>query len=577
MKLLKRFISYYKPHKRMFILDMVCSLLIAVADLFYPLITKDIINEYVPNRQVKLLVVWGIVLLGIYLIKCVLNYIVSYYGHIVGVRMQADMRRDLFRHLEKLPFSYFDENKSGALMSRLVNDLFDVSELAHHGPENLFLALIMFIGSFVLLSYICLPLTLIIFGMVPIIILFAVLMRKRMHSAFKKSREQIAEVNADIETAIAGIRVTRAYTAEAYECEKFDLENRRFQDCRSEAYRAMGTFHSGMTLFTDLLYVTVILGGGLFYYYGKINIGEFTTFLLYIGLFLDPIKRFITLFEQFQEGMTGFKRFAEIMETEGEAEDPEPIALTNPDGEIRLEDCTFAYRSEDGGQTHDVLRHLTLHIPKGKVVALVGPSGGGKTTVCNLIPRFYELKNGRITVDGIDISRLSRKSLRQNIGIVSQDVFLFNGTIRDNIAYGSPDATDEEIIQAAKSAHIHDDIMKLEKGYLTGVGERGVKLSGGQKQRISIARVFLKNPRILILDEATSALDNATEMQVQAALDRLTRGRTVIVVAHRLSTVKNADRIVVISDQGIEEEGTHESLMEKENGIYRELYSYQFR
>lgn len=577
MKLLKRFVSYYKPHKKLFFLDMFCSFLIAAADLFYPLVTKEIINDYVPNRKLRLLIVWGVVLLSIYLVKSILNYIVSYYGHIVGVRMQADMRRDLFSHLEKLPFSYFDENKSGALMSRLVNDLFDVSELAHHGPENLFLATIMFVGSFILLSTISLPLTLIIFATVPFILLFAIKMRARMNEAFRKSREQIAEVNADIETAIAGIRVTRAYTAEEYECKKFDKENRRFQACRSLAYKAMGTFHSGMTLFTDLLYVVVILAGGLFYYYGKIDIGEFTAFLLYIGLFLDPIKRFISLFEQFQEGMTGFKRFAEIMETEPESEEGATLELLSPQGEIQLHDCTFAYKPEEGTEAREVLNHLSLTIPQGKVVALVGPSGGGKTTICNLIPRFYELGSGKITVDGVDITHLSRQSLRRAIGIVSQDVFLFNGTIRENIAYGSPDVTDEQIVEAAKNAQIHDFIMGLEKGYETGVGERGVKLSGGQKQRISIARVFLKNPPILILDEATSALDNATEMQVQAALDRLMHGRTVIVVAHRLSTVKNADRIVVIGENGIEEQGTHEELMSRPDGIYRELYSYQFR
>jgi len=577
MKLLKRFVHYYKPHKKLFFLDMACSLLIAVADLFYPMITKSIINDFVPNQKLRLLITWGLVLLGIYLIKSVLNYIVSYHGHVVGVRMQADMRADLFAHLEKLPFSYFDENKSGVLMSRLVNDLFDVSELAHHGPENLFLASILFVGSFVLLSTICMPLTLIIFCLVPLILLFAVKMRSMMNEAFRRSREQIAEVNADIETAIAGVRVTRAYTSEDYECRKFERENRRFQQCRSQAYRAMGTFHSGMTLFSDLLYVTVILAGGLFYYYKQIDIGEFTTFLLYIGLFLDPIKRFVALFEQFQEGMTGFRRFAEIMETPVETDAEDAVELTDVKGEIALENCTFAYRPEEGSEARNVLSDLSLTIPEGKIVALVGPSGGGKTTVCNLIPRFYELQGGRITVDGVDITRLTRRSLRSAIGIVSQDVFLFHGTIRDNIAYGCENATDEEIERAAKEAQIHDYIMGLEKGYDTQVGERGVKLSGGQKQRISIARVFLKNPRILILDEATSALDNATEMLVQQALDRLTKGRTVIVVAHRLSTVRGADRILVLSESGIEEQGTHEELMAKEGGIYRELYSYQFR
>ena len=577
MKLIKRFVHYYKPHRRMFFLDMFCSLLVAVADLFYPMITKNIINDYVPNQRLRLLLVCVGVLLGIYIVKCLLNYVISYYGHTVGVRMQADMRRDLFDHLEKLPFSYFDENKSGALMSRLTNDLFEVSELAHHGPENLFLATIMFIGSFILLMNICVPLTLIIFCVVPFIIFFAFKMRKMMNTAFRRSREQIAEINADIETAIAGIRVTRAYTAEQTEREKFGRENQKFVLCRAFAYKAMSIFHSGMTMLTDLLYLVVLTAGGLFFFYGKIDIGEFTAYLLYISLFLDPIKRFISLFEQMQEGMTGFRRFVEIMDTPAEVDEEGAEELGEPEGKIVFENVSFAYRPEPGVEEREVVHDMTLTIPKGKMVALVGPSGGGKTTICNLIPRFYELNSGRITIDGKDIRHLTRRSLRSAIGIVSQDVFLFNGTIRENIAYGSPDATDEQIVDAARKANIHDYIRTLEKGYDTNVGERGVKLSGGQKQRISIARVFLKNPSILILDEATSALDNATEMQVQTALDELTRGRTVIVVAHRLSTVRGADEIVVLTDRGIVESGTHDELLAKPDGVYRELYSYQFR
>ena len=577
MKLIKRFISYYKPHRRMFLLDMLCSLFIAIADLFYPMITKNIINDFVPNHRLRLLILWACILFGIYAVKCLLNYFVSYYGHRVGLYMQADMRRDLFDHLEKLPFSYFDENKSGALMSRLTNDLFEVSELAHHGPENLFLATIMFIGSFILLMKICVPLTLIIFSFVPLILFFALKMRKRMNTAFKKSREQIAEINADIETAIAGIRVTRAYTAEQTENQKFNRENQKFVLCRSLAYKAMGIFHSGMTMLTDMLYLVVLIAGGLFFFYGKINIGEFTAYLLYISLFLDPIKRFITLFEQMQEGMTGFKRFVEIMDTPIETDFENAVTLDSPKGEILFENVSFAYRPEPGAETREVIHNITLKIPAGKMVALVGPSGGGKTTICNLIPRFYEISQGRITIDGQDIRHLTRRSLRAAVGIVSQDVFLFNGTIRENIAYGSPNATEEQIIDAARKANIHDYVEALEKGYDTQVGERGVKLSGGQKQRISIARVFLKNPSILILDEATSALDNATEMQVQAALDELTQGRTVIVVAHRLSTVRNADEILVLTERGIAESGTHDALMAKEDGIYRALYSYQFR
>ena len=577
MKLIKRFVSYYRPHRRLFIIDMLCALAVAVADLFYPMITKNIINDYVPNQNLRLLLVWAAVLLGIYLVKCLLNYVIAYYGHTVGVRMQADMRRDLFDHLEKLPFSYFDENKSGALMSRLTNDLFEVSELAHHGPENLFLALIMFIGSFILLMKICVPLTLIIFCVVPVIIFFAFRMRNMMNTAFRRSREQIAEINADVETAIAGVRVTRAYTAEETERKKFDKENKKFVSCRSFAYKAMAIFHSGMTMLTDTLYLVVLTAGGLFFYFGRINIGEFTAYLLYISLFLDPIKRFISLFEQMQDGMTGFKRFVEIMDTEAETDAPDACELGTPRGEIVFDSVSFAYRPEPGLEQREVIHNLDLHIPQGKMVALVGPSGGGKTTICNLIPRFYELNSGSITIDGKDIRKLTRRSLRSAVGIVSLDVFLFNGTIRENIAYGSPDATDEQIIEAARQANIHDYIQTLEKGYETNVGERGIKLSGGQKQRISIARVFVKNPAILILDEATSALDNATEMQVQAALDKLTHGLTVRVVAHRLSTVRNAYEIVVLTDHGVVESGTHDELLAKPDGLYRELYSYQFR
>ncbi len=577
MKLIKQFIKYYGPHKKLFIFDMVCSFLIAAADLFFPMVTKNIINDYVPNQKIRLLIVWSLALLCIYAIKCMLNYCVAYYGHTVGVRMQADMRRDLFAHLEKLPFSYFDENKSGAIMSRIINDLFDVAELAHHGPENLFLALVLFIGSFVILSMICLPLTLIIFIAVPLIIFFAFKMRSSMNSAFKKSREQIAEVNANIETAIAGVRITRAYTAEDTEIDKFNTENEKFKSCRGEAYRAMGLFHSGMTFFSDVLYLTVIFAGGLFFYKGIIDIGEFTAFFLYITMFLDPIKRFVSLFEQFQEGMTGFTRFAEIMGTEPEKEAVNAVELTNPKGEISFNNVTFSYNTDDTNEARNVINSLSLTVPHGKTVALVGPSGGGKTTVCNLIPRFYEISEGTITFDGVDITKLSRKSLRDAIGVVSQDVFLFNGTIRENIAYGTPDATDEEIIKAAKCANIHEHVMTLPDGYNTNVGERGIKLSGGQKQRISIARVFLRNPPVLILDEATSALDNETEMLVQASLDELTRGRTVLVVAHRLSTVKNADEIIVLDKNGISETGSHEELMKNENGIYKKLYSYQFR
>lgn len=572
--MLKRFISYYKPHIALFSFDMFCAVMVAACDLFYPLIAKSIINDYVPNQNIRMLMIWSAVLLGIYLLKWLLNFIINYYGHIVGVRMQADMRRDLFIHLEKMPFSFFDKNKTGSVMSRLINDLNDVSELAHHGPENLFLSVLMLIGSFVMLTSINVELTLIVFAAIPIIILFAVLMRTGMLNAFRRSREQLAEINANIETAISGIRVTKAYTSEPHETKKFEKENGLFVKIRSKALFELGKFHSSMTFFSDFLYLIVLVSGGFFFYFGKIDIGEFAAYLLYISMVLNPINRFISLFEQMQEGMTGFKRFIEIMDYPEEKDRPNAVNIESSEGNIEFENVGFSYEGEN---ENEIISNLCLSVKAGKTVALVGPSGGGKTTLCHLIPRFYEINSGRITLDGRDIRDITRYSLRQNIGIVSQDVFLFNGTIRENIAYGKLDANDEEIIEAAKKANIHDYIMSLKDGYNTGVGERGVKLSGGQKQRISIARIFLKNPSVLILDEATSALDNATEMMIQQSLDKLAQGRTVIVVAHRLSTVKDADEIVVINRDGIAEKGTHEMLMKKEDGIYKNLYSYQFR
>lgn len=577
--MIRKFISYYKPHKKLFFLDLFCALLIACCDLFYPIIARTIINDYVPNRNLRMVLVWAGALFVIYFLKMIFNYIVTYYGHIVGVRMQADMRRDLFRHLQKAPFSFYDETKTGVITSRLINDLFEVSELAHHAPEDLFISLILLIGSFIILATINLQLTLIIFAIIPLIIFFAVKMRTRMSGAFRKSREQIAEVNAEIDTAVSGIRVSRAYTAEDYENEKFDKENTLFKKFRSHAYHQMGIFHSGMSFLQDILYLVVLISGGLFYFNGIIDIGEFAAFLLYINIFLNPIKRFVALFEQLQEGMTGFKRFLEMMAIEPEKEEVDAVELTDPNAEIVFDSVSFSYDAADEtdeGQT-EVINNLSLTISAGKTLALVGPSGGGKTTICNLIPRFYEIQEGKISIGGIDITKIRRQSLRKNIGIVSQDVFLFNGTIRENIAYGNFEATQDEIVTAAQSANIHDFIMTLSKGYDTEVGERGVKLSGGQKQRVSIARVFLKNPPILILDEATSALDNATEVQIQASLEALAKGRTVIVVAHRLSTVRNADEIVVITSEGVVERGSHDQLLENNEGIYKMLYSYQLR
>ena len=571
--LLRRFAHYYAPHKKLFIIDMACAFLISVFNLVYPYITKEIINNYVPNRLLELLLAGAGALLGLYIIKAVLNYVLQYWGHLVGVRMQADMRRELFLHLQKLPFTYFDEHKTGAIMSRLTNDLFEISELAHHGPEDVFLSLVTIIGAFIMLATIDVYLALIVFAFIPFMVIYAAFLRRKMKRVYKEVRVAQAEVNADIESAVSGMRVSRAYNAQEHECGKFEKGNRFFVKSKGAQYKVMGEFHSTMTFFTDFLYFAVLLAGGLFFYFDKIDVGEFTAFVLYISTLITPVRTLITIFDQIQEGATGFKRFCEIMDTPAETDDgklsPEKLG-----GGIEFKNVSFSYKNEEG--VHSVIRDFSLKIPAGKTVALVGPSGGGKTTLCHLIPRFYEIDGGSITVDGHDIRDLTRQSLRANVGIVQQDVFLFNGTVRENIAYGNFEATDGQIEKAAREANIHDYIMGLPQGYDTNVGERGVKLSGGQKQRISIARAFLKNPPILILDEATSALDNATEMLIQESLYKLSEGRTVLVVAHRLSTIKNADEIVVVTPDGVEERGTHEELMQK-NGLYKELYEYQFR
>ena len=586
----KQFAKYYKPHWKLFALDMFCAFIVSCCNLFYPVITKNIINDYVPNQNLKLFVVWAIVLLLIYVVKAFLNYIIQYWGHMVGVRIQGDMRQELFRHLQKLPFSFYDEHKTGSIMSRLINDLFEVSELAHHGPENLFLSLIVLGGSFVVLAQIDMVLTLITFAIIPFMIFFAFKSKNMMNNAFSETRKQTAEINANVETAIAGIRVSKAYTAHEHEYAKFTIANENLKSARYGAYRAMGIFNSGMGLFMDLLYLIVLAAAGMFYFYGRIDAGEFAAFLLYISMFLNPVNKLVAFYEQFQEGMTGFKRFQEIMAMPVEAEAVTPIPVDHLDGNICFENVTFHYATSDEdavatatstkcknhSSTAPVIQDLSLRIEHGKTLALVGPSGSGKTTLCHLIPRFYDIDTGRITIDGIDITDISRYDLRKNIGMVAQDVFLFNGTIRENIAYGRLDATFDEIVDAAKKANIHDYIMTMEHGYDTQVGERGIKLSGGQKQRISIARVFLKNPPILILDEATSALDNTTEMLIQQSLEELGRGRTSIIVAHRLSTIKNADEIIVLTADGIQERGTHAELLAA-GGMYAGLYQYQFR
>ena len=579
MKILRKFISYYKPHKKLFIIDMICAFMVAACDLVYPMIARHITNDCIKlpyNTAIRTILIWAAALLLIYAVKALLSFVVQNWGHVMGVRMQGDMRRDMFRHLQKLPISYFDEHRTGTIMSRMVNDLMDVSELAHHGPENLFLSTIMLIGAFIILANINIYLTLIVFAVVPIIICYAIFTRKKMTEAFKRTREEMAEVNAAVETSVSGIRVTRSYTNEAAENANFDKRNARFVKARSGAFRYMGIFQSGMTFWNDLMYLVGITAGGIFYVQGAINGGDLVAFLLYITMFLKPINNFVQLFQQVQEGMTGLVRFNEVMIQEPEKDKENAIELVNPVGDIRFENVSFSYKSSNSETNKTVIDNLSLYIPHGKTVALVGPSGGGKTTLCNLIPRFYDIMQGRILIDNIDIRDLTLASLRRAVGTVAQDVFLFNGTIRENIAFGDPDASDEQIIDAAKKAGIHDYIMTMEQGYDSCVGERGLKLSGGQKQRIAIARIFLKNPAILILDEATSALDNATEMYIQESLNKLAMGRTCLIVAHRLSTVKNADEIIVLDSNGVVERGTHDALIAK-GGMYSELYKYQFR
>ena len=571
--MLKRFAAYFRPHRRLFFLDLACAFLVGLADEFMPLIVRNMINQYVPDRNWNMMVRWSFALLGIYLLKLLLNLIINYWGHIMGVRLQADMRRDLFQHIESLPVSFFDENKTGSIMSRITNDLQEISEMAHHGPENIFTSAVMLTVSAVMLGRINLKLTIIVYAFLPVAVLFVILIRKGQMAAFRQNRVEIGEINGETETSIAGIRVTKAYGGTEGEMEKFDRTNLRYVEARKRSYKYLALFNSGMTFFTDMMYVVVVIFGGRMFFAGSINSGDFVAYLLYISMFLTPIKKLVETYEQIADGISGYERFEEIMNIPSEKDDPGAVEVGRLKGDISFEDVSIHYQTQEASG-RKVISHMNLHIPAGHTVGLAGPSGGGKTTICNLIPRFYEIDSGTIRIDGIDIRHMTRASLRRNIGIVAQDVFLFNGTIRENIAYGNPDATDEEIIEAAKKAEIHEDIMAMPDGYDTNVGERGVHLSGGQRQRISIARVFLKNPQILILDEATSALDNATEMQIQKSLDELAKGRTVLVVAHRLSTIRKADEIIMVSSEGIKERGTSEELLAK-HGLYWQ-YEYQF-
>ncbi|MBQ4356749.1 MAG: ABC transporter ATP-binding protein [Acholeplasmatales bacterium] len=587
--MLKRFIRYYKPYKGMFTLDMTASLLIAVIGMVYPILTNMILRNIVPDstleemRKITLIIILGAILVACYFIRMGLRYFVQYYGHVIGVKMQADMRREMFTKLEKLPFSYYDEHETGKIMSRMTNDLMDVSELAHHGPENFFICGISLILSLTYLFYLNWIFALVILGCVPLLVIITLIVRKRMRDAFMETRRNVAEINGALESSISGIRVTKAFTNQDKELEKFEVGNKKYVKSRYYAYKAMGIYSSTTTFVTDLFNVALLVGGGILAAYGMLDIPEYVTFVVSVSLFISPLTTLINFVEQYQNGVTGFRRFVEIVDEEEEKTKENAKAYDTLRGEIEFHDVSFGYHNKDykddieyQEEKKEVLSHVSFKLDVGKTIALVGPSGGGKTTICHLIPNFYQCTEGYISIDGIPINEITFDSLRRNIGIVQQDVFLFNGSIKDNILYGKLDATMDEVILAAKRANIHDYITSLDHGYDTEIGERGVRLSGGQKQRLSIARVFLKNPSILILDEATSALDNATEIMIQEALDELCKGRTTIVVAHRLSTIRNADEILVVMDGIIKERGTHEELLLLD-GEYKKLYLAQFK
>lgn len=569
--MLKRFLKYYKPHQTIFILDMLASLFVSLIGIVYPIVTRRMLNDLIPSRKYQWVVISGMMLFLLYFVRMRLRYFIQYQGHVMGVKIQAQMRRDMFKHLEKLPYRFFDQHETGKIMSRMTNDLMDISELAHHGPENVIICSISILISFAYLSSINIWLTLIIFVCIPILMFVSWGLRKRMREAFMRSRKSIAKINASLESSISGIRVTKAFTNAKEEEDKFEQGNGEFVEARRDAYKAMGLFESTTFFITDVFNVIVLIAGGLFLYNGKIKFGDYSAFIVSINTFLTPVTTLINFMEQYQNGITGFQRFLEVMDTEPEKDREGARDAGKLNGEIVFHDVTYSYDMDK-----EVLNHINLKIGKGRTFALVGPSGGGKTTICHLIPHFYEITAGKITIDNQDIRDFTMESLRRNIGIVQQDVYLFNASIRDNILYGKLDATEEEVMEAAKRANIHDYIMTMEDGYDTVIGERGVRLSGGQKQRLSIARVFLKNPPILILDEATSALDNTTEILIQQALDELGKGRTTIIVAHRLSTIKNADEIAVIAEGRIVEQGNHEKLMELD-GMYANLYRLQFR
>lgn len=572
MNTIKKFIHYYGPYKAVFFIDLICAAVISLVDLAYPQILRTMTRTLFTQDQSKILHALPLIagcLFIMYVVQCLCKYYVTYQGHMMGAHMERDMRQELFDHYQELSFSYYSQNNSGQMMSKLVSDLFDISEFAHHGPENLFISLVKIIGAFIFLLFINKKLALPLIILVIIMFVFSFKQNARMQETFMENRRKIGDVNASLQDTLSGIRVVQSFANEEIEHEKFKKSNEAFLISKRDNYHCMGSFMSSNLFFQGMMYLVTLVYGGYLIANGEMQTADLAMYALYIGIFISPIQILVELVEMMQKGLSGFRRFVDVMETESEITDaPDATELTNVKGHVNYEHVYFHYSDDDT----PVLSDISIDIPAGKSVALVGPSGGGKTTICSLLPRFYDVTAGRITIDGKDIRGLTLKSLRSQIGTVQQDVYLFDGTIKDNIAYGKPGASDEEIIEAAKRASIHDFIMELPEQYNTYVGERGTRLSGGQKQRISIARVFLKNPPILILDEATSALDNESERWIQRSLEELSQNRTTITIAHRLSTIRDADEIIVITEDGIAERGTHEELLDM-NGVYAAYYN----
>lgn len=574
MSIFRKFIKYYKPYRALFYFDMFCALIVSAIDVAFPQILNWLTKGlFAQGTQIilKSLPWIAAALLVMEIVRYGCQYFITSWGHVMGARMESDMRQDLFDHLQRLSFSYYDKNNTGEMMSKLVSDLFDISELAHHGPENVLISLLKIVGSFVLMMLINVPMTLILLAVTLIMIAFSIEKNKKMRAIFMDNRKKIAGVNSRVQDSLAGIRVVKSFGNEDLEHEKFSDSNLKFLDSKESSYRIMGSFRAGTSFFEGLLFLTVLVSGGLFIAQGTLQLTDLAVYALYINIIINPIDILIEFTELFQKGYSGFRRFIEVVETKPEIVDkPGAVDLKDVKGNIEYKNVSFSYDT-----ANNVLENINIQIDAGKTIALVGPSGGGKTTLCSLLPRFYDVTGGSVTIDGHDVRDVTLKTLRKAIGIVQQDVYMFAGSIKENIAYGKPDATDEEIMEAAKNANIHDFIVSLDEGYDTYVGERGTRLSGGQKQRIAIARVFLKNPRILILDEATSALDNESERHIQKSLETLSKNRTTVVIAHRLSTIRNADEIIVIGDEGIEERGSHQELIEK-SGIYAKYYNMQF-